>query len=281
MEHPLTHEHTAALREDVSLVCKESAAAILSVRKRLVTGDDIGSRMKQDRSPVSHADEAAHEILARGLPQIVDLPVVSEEGARVEAEDRPFWLVDPLDGTKEFLAGRDEFTVNVALVDQAEVRFGFVLVPVTGEAFAGVPGLGAWRYDGDWRPIQVAALAEGEPCRVVVSRSHRGKAVSTFLSGLQTAGHEAEERSFGSSLKLCRVATGHAHVYPRFGPTMHWDTAAAHGVLEGAGGTVTNIKGKPLAYPEGERKNPWFIAGGKCYRPWHTFISSKEEPHGH
>ncbi len=281
MERALAHNDASALREDVSLLCKEAGAAILSVRERLVTGGDVGSHMKEDQSPVSEADEAAHEILARGLPRVMDLPVVSEEGARIEVRDRPFWLVDPLDGTKEFLAGRDEFTVNVALVDQARVRFGYVLVPVTGEAFAGVPGLGAWRHDEKWHPIQVTALAEGEPCRMVVSRSHRGEAVSTFLSGLQTAGHATEERSFGSSLKLCRVATGEAHVYPRFGPTMHWDTAAAHGVLEGAGGTVTDIKGEPLAYPEGERKNPWFIAGGGCYRPWHTFDFTQEDESGH
>lgn len=220
---------------------------------------------KGDGSPVTEADTRSHEAL---LPHLDDHPVVSEEG-RTRAPGGTYWLVDPLDGTKEFVRRNGEFTVNVALMEDAAPVAGVVHVPVTGVTYVGSTE-GAWRRaDGDWVPIE--AGGRPGPLRVVVSRSHRGAHVDAFLRALEEAGHVVRTTAFGSSLKICKVAEGEADVYPRLGPTMAWDTAAAHAVLEAAGGRMTDAGGHPLRYPDTEARNPWFLAG----RPgidWHQFV---------
>lgn len=260
----------------VHALAEEAARAILPVYEAHLRGGDSGLEMKADRSPVTAADTAAHDVILAGLERLdPDVPVVSEEGDPEPMGDAVHWLVDPLDGTKEFLGGNGEFTVNIARVERGEPVFGLVLVPTDARAFVGVPGQGAFKRNDsqDWSSIQVSTMDPGRACRVVVSRSHRGEAVNDYLSRLQQAGYEVEDLAVGSSLKLCQVASGQADVYPRLGPTMHWDTAAAHAVVVAAGGTVTDVQGRPLLYNSSDMRNPWFIAGGRTDRPWHEFAT--------
>ncbi len=266
-----------ALADTVHALARHAADAILPIYKEHLRGGDAGLEMKADRSPVTAADRAAHEVILAGLERLdPDVPVVSEEGDPEPLGDADHWLVDPLDGTKEFLGGNGEFTVNIARVDGGKPVFGLVLVPTDSRAFMGVPGQGAWqrRDTQDWTPIKVATMERGRACRVVVSRSHRGESVDDYLASLEQAGFDKQEIAVGSSLKLCQVASGHADVYPRFGPTMHWDTAAAHAVVAAAGGNVTDLQGGPLRYDSPDLRNPWFIAGGRTSKPWHEYAGS-------
>jgi 3'(2'), 5'-bisphosphate nucleotidase len=220
-------------------------------------------RAKADESPVTAADEAAEAVILEGLATLSpDIPVVAEE--RVAAGKVPdlaggrFWLVDPLDGTKEFLSRNGEFTVNIALIEDRSPVLGVVLAPARGLMWWGVVGESAWiRGNGDARPIAVRPRPKSGIV-AVASRSHRDAETDAFL---------AEEGatdliSAGSSLKFCLVAEGKADVYPRFGPTMEWDTAAGHAVLLAAGGHMTTRDGKPFLYQKPGFKNPGFIATG-------------------
>ncbi len=232
----------------------------MKLRQEFLSSGAIGVESKDDRSPVTAADLASHKVLDGGLASVLDLPVVSEEGSGRETGDA-FWLIDPLDGTKEFLKGRDEWTVNVALVQNGRAVAGMVTAPVLNEAWWGVPGEGASSLqNGSWEPISCPPL-QGRDCRVVASTSHRGPDVDRYVEALAASGYQVSEHSYGSSLKICRVAEGAADVYPRLGPTMHWDTAAANAVLLGAGGTLTDLEGLPLRYGHGDWRNPHFIAG--------------------
>jgi 3'(2'), 5'-bisphosphate nucleotidase len=221
---------------------------------------------KADGSPLTAADLAAHDAILAGLAAACpEFPVVSEEdAARAEAPpDRPFILVDPLDGTREFVSGNGEFTVNIALIDGAAPVAGVVHAPALGRMWAGALGAGATARGPEGpasRPI--AARAPGaEGLVAVASRSHRDAQTEAFLSGLPVAGL----RSVGSSLKFCLIAAGEADVYPRFGPTMEWDTAAGQAVLEAAGGRVVCPDGVPLRYGKAGAawRNGAFIAWGR------------------
>ncbi len=230
-----------------------------------------GARLadKADGSPLTRADLEAHQLIVQQLPRLLsDVAVVSEEGPELALQaGQPFWLVDPLDGTREFLAGNGEFSVNIALVRGGVVVWGVVHAPALGQSFWGGPGLGAWQRDAQGeRPIHVAPPpAPAEPCRVVASRSHLDAATADFIRGLG----RCELLQAGSSLKFCRVAQGLAHVYPRLGPTCLWDTAAAQAVLEGAGGCVHDLQGRPLRYPPGgDWRNPPFVAACAPLREW-------------
>ncbi|MDR9391254.1 MAG: 3'(2'),5'-bisphosphate nucleotidase CysQ [Trueperaceae bacterium] len=230
---------------------------------------------KADGSPLTRADLAAHAVLDAGLRALTpDVPVLSEEGdaadpgdpaaARRRAGWRAAWLVDPLDGTKEFLARNGEFTVNVALADVrdgvAHPTLGVVHVPVTGETYLGVVGDGAWR-DADGVRTPVAPSAPRDVARVVASRSHRTPATDAFVQGLGALYPHVETTTSGSALKICRVAEGAAHYYPRVGPTMRWDTAAADAVLRAAGGALWRYGTRtPLTYDLRELVNPPFLA---------------------
>lgn len=258
------------LRAPLTSLVQQAADAILEVYAR--PWDEQGIEAKADDSPLTEADLASHRVLAAGLPGILDVPVVSEEGDK-QAAGR-YWLVDPLDGTKEFVKRNGEFTVNVALIDDGRPVLGIVQVPVTGVVYFGVVGQGAWKHDGDWAPMQARPVSG--PIVAVVSKSHRGEAVDTFLEALRAAGHEVSDASYGSSLKLCKVAEGSAHIYPRLGPTMPWDTAAAHAVVVAAGGTVTDIHGEELRYAVPDRLNPWFLVGGPGLE-WARFCQGIEE----
>ncbi len=228
---------------------------------------DVTVNEKADASPVTAADMAAHHILNDGLLALAaDIPVLSEEAADIALSTRAqwsrWWLVDPLDGTKEFIAGSEEFTVNVALIEQGRVVFGVVGIPATGQCYYGGAGLGAWRADvaGTAEPIRVR-LAPQEAFTLVASRRHSSPAQEALLAGLSERFGDLQLANVGSSLKFCQLAEGNADCYPRLAPTSQWDTAAAQGVLEGAGGEVLTLKGEALTYDARESLlNPYFLA---------------------
>ncbi|CAI8876700.1 3'(2'),5'-bisphosphate nucleotidase CysQ [Pseudomonas brassicacearum] len=215
---------------------------------------------KADESPVTAADMAAHDVIVAGLMALApDIPILSEEDADIAQSVRAgwhrWWLVDPLDGTKEFISGSEEFTVNIALVEQGRVVFGVVSMPTNGRFYVGGAGLGAWRGDKGGQPLPIAvrdALAPGEAFTVVASRRHTSPEQERLLDGLSGSLGELQLTSIGSSLKFCLVAEGAADCYPRLAPTSQWDTAAAQGVLEGAGGEVLDLSGEPFCYPPRE-----------------------------
>lgn len=229
---------------------------------------DVAVTTKSDASPVTAADLAAHQVIAEGLQALApDIPVLSEEDCEIPLAERQswqrWWLVDPLDGTKEFIAGTEEFTVNIALIEQGRVVFGVVAMPVNGRCYYGGKALGAWRAeaDGSVQPIQVRlAPPAGESFTVVASRRHSSPQQERLLAGLGEALGTLELANIGSSLKFCLLAEGAADCYPRLAPTSQWDTAAAQGVLEGAGGEVLGLDGETFVYPPRESLlNPFFL----------------------
>lgn len=252
------------LMDDVVRLAHRAGEAILPYWRVGVTVTE-----KADQSPVTAADLAAHQVIVDGLTALApDIPILSEEDADIALAVRQgwqrWWLVDPLDGTKEFINGSEEFTVNIALIEAGRVVFGVVTVPTTGRAYYGGTGLGAWRSDrgGEPQPIQVRQAPEaGQPFTVVASRRHSSPQQERLLAGLSAAVGELELASVGSSLKFCLLAEGAADCYPRLAPTSQWDTAAAQGVLEGAGGEVLQVDGEVFAYPARETLlNPFFLA---------------------
>lgn len=220
--------------------------------------------MKDDRSPVTAADGAAEEVILRELATLTpDIPVVAEEAASAgkipDVGENPFWLVDPLDGTKEFISKNGEFTVNIALVEQRKPIMGVVVAPAIQKTWWGAIGHGATKREGDGsvRDIKVRkAPAQGGVA--VASRSHRDADTNNWLE----ARGITDTVAAGSSLKFCLVAEATADFYPRFGPTMEWDTGAGHAVLAAAGGRVTTIDGAPFLYNKPDFRNSGFIALG-------------------
>jgi len=224
---------------------------------------------KADDSPVTAADLAANRHIVSGLTALTpDIPILSEEGAEVPYGERRhwdrFWLVDPLDGTKEFIAGTDEFTVNIALIEHGQVRFGAVGVPARDQLYWGGAGLGAWRQTGRQPAEPIHSRSPASPLCVVASRRHSSPDQEALLDRLKGR-HDIELTAVGSSLKFCVLAEGGADLYPRFAPTSQWDTAAAQAVLEGAGGQVLRLDGRRFDYPQrNDWLNPYFIAVGKA-----------------
>lgn len=229
--------------------------------------NDVQVREKADASPVTAADMAAHHLLADGLRALdARIPVLSEEDCALSHAERAswtrWWLVDPLDGTKEFINGSEEFTVNVALIDQGHVVFGVVGIPANGRCYYGGADFGAWRAEanGAAQPLRVRDTPR-EGFTVVASRRHTSPAQEKLLEGLTQRFGDLVLASVGSSLKLCLLAEGAADCYPRLAPTSQWDTAAAQGVLEGAGGELLDTTGAPLTYEARESYlNPSFLA---------------------
>jgi 3'(2'), 5'-bisphosphate nucleotidase len=230
-----------------------------------------GVEYKADDSPLTRADRAAHDILATRLAAISpQLPVLSEEHEAGHAQVvrghwREYWLVDPLDGTKEFISRNGEFTVNVALVRDHRPVLGVVAAPALGLTYYAAQGVGAFRRADGGLPEVIRVRPAVDPLVVVGSRSHRGDSLDGVLAKL--GAHEL--RPMGSALKFCLVAEGAADFYPRLGPTSEWDTAAAQAVLEVAGGAVTTLDGQPLRYNERDTLlNPHFVAYGDRGRRW-------------
>ena len=224
---------------------------------------DFQVEIKEDESPVTMADQCAEKVIFAGLKRIApEIPVVGEEAAsagNIPDVSNRFWLVDPIDGTKEFISRNGEFTVNIALIDHGIPVLGLVLAPAIGRLFAGAAGLGAWVEDHQGRRSISVRTVPLEGLTVVGSRHHGDdSAVKALLAGRRIAAH----KTVGSSLKLCLVAEGMADVYPRFGRTMEWDTAAGDAVLRAAGGSTRTIGGDVLVYAKPEFENPDFVAWG-------------------
>ena len=260
---------TSDLREAVIVIAREAAAAILAVYENAFEVES-----KSDASPLTAADMAAHHIIVDGLARLTpDWPVLSEEAADIPWETRRhwgrYWLVDPLDGTREFVKRNGEFTVNIALIDQNVPVFGVVLAPVGGALWHGVLGQQAYRRDGQ-TDVQLRTRAPASaPLRVAASRSHRDARTEALLARIG----DTETIGLGSSLKFCRIAEGSLDVYPRFGPTSEWDTAAAQCVLEAAGGAVLAPDGRAFRYNRRETLlNGDFIALGDPQLPWRSWL---------
>ena len=249
---------TVALRR----IAMAAGAEILAIYER-----DFVVRSKQDASPVTEADEAAERLILAELAMLApDIPAVAEEsvaaGRMPKALGNRFWLVDPLDGTKEFISRNGEFTVNIALVEGGRPVMGVVYAPAIGRMFCGTVGVGATAQEVDAdgelsEPIPIEVRAPSKAGLVVVaSRSHRDAKTDEYLTQYKVA----ELTSAGSSLKFCLVAAGEADLYPRLGRTMEWDTAAGHAILAAAGGAVETLDGKPLTYGKPGFENPFFVA---------------------
>jgi len=257
---------TSALIQSLIYTAQRAGGAIMSVY-----ATDFVVKDKADTSPVTVADEAAEKIILADLAAIAPgVPVVAEESVaagRVPVIADRFFLVDPLDGTREFISHRDEFTVNVALIENGEPVLGVVFAPARHELYwgdvrAGKAGTINADPDGTMPSMGTAISARQPPTRgltAVASRSHRTPETDAFLAGFSVA----EFLSIGSSLKFCLVAAGKADLYPRIGTTMEWDTAAGHAVLSAAGGSVTDLDGAPFRYGKPGFRNGNFVARGR------------------
>ncbi|MEG0010049.1 MAG: 3'(2'),5'-bisphosphate nucleotidase CysQ [Aeromonas sp.] len=243
-------------------IARAAGAAILSIYRQ-----PFEVEFKQDESPLTAADKGAHEVIVRALASLTpDIPVLSEEsdagGMQARLGWSRYWLVDPLDGTKEFVSRNGEFTVNIALMEEGKPVWGLVYAPVLDKLWYGGVGQGAWRIDeGGTTAIQTRPHEKGQVWKVVGSRNHLSQATLEYLARFgDIEKGEVELISMGSSLKFCIIAEGGAELYPRLAPTCEWDTAAAQAVLEGAGGSVTHLDGSPLRYNKPDILNPWFVA---------------------
>lgn len=266
----MTHSDPASLLPHIVALARRAGEEILQVY-----ASDFAVSDKADRSPLTAADLRSHALIARELGALTPhIPLMSEEGSAIPFAQRRHWerhwLVDPLDGTKEFLARNGEFTVNIALIERHRPVLGVVHVPVSATTYYGTSTGGAWRSDGVEAPRRIHVQTPAPPrLRVVGSRSH---ATDTLTERLARLG-EHELMPIGSSLKFCLVAEGRADLYPRFGPTSEWDTAAAHAVVEAAGGGVCTTTGEPLLYNvEESLLNPSFIAYGDRSRDWAALL---------
>lgn len=259
----------AATREAVLQLAKDAGAAIMQVYAR-----DFPVERKDDQSPLTEADMASHHLIVAGLSALQPmLPVLSEESAAIAWDIRRqwhrYWLVDPLDGTREFVKKNGEFTVNIALVDAGAPVFGVIYAPAFDELYWAERGVGAFIRDGGEDVPLAARRPASAPLRVAASRSHRDPASAAAIGRMG----EIEPLGMGSSLKFCRMAQALLDVYPRFAPTSEWDTAAGQCILEAAGGCVITLDGAALAYNgKPSLLNPHFLALGDPALPWRDWL---------
>lgn len=263
-----TPQVSQALLDDIAAIAVKAGEAIMAVYGR----EEIAVDRKGDDSPLTAADLAAHKIISAALAELTpDIPLLSEESEHIPWEVRRqwrrFWLVDPLDGTKEFINRNGEFTVNIALIQGGEPVLGVVHVPVTGVTYLGAREIGAWcERDGQRQPIRVRTI--GSPVVMVASRRHGAEQVEALEAEMRQRFGPVTRTSMGSSLKLCLVAAGEADIYPRLAPTSEWDTAAAQAVVEAAGGVVVDTRLTPLAYQKENLLNPHFLVLGGERERW-------------
>lgn len=267
--------------QTVVRIATEAGAAIMTVYERAA---DVEIQIKDDDSPVTEADLRAHQIIAAGLQQLTPtIPVLSEESQLPEFSERrhwrEYWLVDPLDGTKEFIGRNGEFTVNIALIREGEPVLGVVHVPVQCTTYCGADKQAmVINKEGAARAIGVQQLPpptqwSDVTLRVVASRRHGGAQIASLLKRLREAAGDIEQVTMGSSLKICLLAEGKADIYPRLAPTSEWDTAAAHAVLRAAGGELVSLDFKPLRYNQkADILNPHFIAMGDVSVDWQQLL---------
>ena len=279
---------TRELLQTVAGIAQRAGAEIMEVYQRTSTPDVIS---KADDSPLTEADLRANAVIVSALAELApQIPLISEESAEVPFAERKnwqrFWLVDPLDGTREFLSRNGEFTVNIALVENGEPVLGVVYVPVTGISYLGLiarnqsAGNGAWKClpDNVWQEIRCSSLPpaakwSSTTLRVIASRRHHEGPLADLLANLSRHFADLQMSSMGSSLKMCLLAEGKADVYPRLAPTSEWDTAAAHAVLKAAGGDIFDLSLKTL---ENNQKagmlNPYFLASADISAPWVSLL---------
>ncbi len=272
MNQPLPSLDFGSLLDSVRQIAEQAANRILEVYE-----SEFAIALKDDRSPLTQADLASHETICEALQQLTpDIPILSEESKSLPFSVRSqwprYWLVDPLDGTKEFIKRNGEFTVNIALIDGHKSVLGVVHVPVSKVCYFAACGVGAFKLEpgaGTAKRIQTRKV---DPRNLVVcgSRSHGSEAVQELISKLPG---EVEFISQGSSLKLCLVAEGRADIYPRFGLTSEWDTAASQCVVEQAGGTVTDVTFRPVTYNAKDNiLNPFFVVIGDPSFGWRELL---------
>ncbi|PXF31818.1 adenosine-3'(2'),5'-bisphosphate nucleotidase [Pokkaliibacter plantistimulans] len=250
---------------EVERIARKAGDLIMEVYAR-----DFAVVDKDDKSPLTEADARAHSFIVSELKALSPVtPILSEEDVgSFTGQDKyyQYWLVDPLDGTKEFIKRNGEFTVNIALIDSGKAILGVVYAPAIDVLYSAAQGFGAKKVEGnETASISVSSYVQGELCRVVGSRSHGSDAMGTFLQRLP----QHQMVAMGSSLKLCLIAEGKADIYPRLGPTSLWDTAAAQCVVEVAGGKVVTLAGEPLGYGNTSKiLNPYFLATGAGDIDW-------------
>nr|VFJ99774.1 MAG: 3'(2'),5'-bisphosphate nucleotidase [Candidatus Kentron sp. LFY] len=264
-------------------IARAAGDAILTIRAR-----GFSVYEKSDASPVTCADMAAHRVIMAGLGGLEPrIPILSEESRQVPFHERSrwhtYWLVDPLDGTREFIKRNGEFTVNIALIHNGHPILGVVHVPVQDRSYFAARGLGAYRWEeenqdandatnGVTIPIQVRRRVKGS-LRILGSRSHSSRLLEEYLARANPRFGNYEVVTIGSSLKFCLIAEGAADLYPRFGPTSEWDTAAAHAIVLEAGGEVTDMKLDALVYNRKDSLlNPFFFAFGGRHHDWSAFL---------
>ena len=264
-------DYLESLLPPVIELAKKAGEAVMNI----YASEDFAVTIKSDNSPLTKADLAAHNIILDGLKAIdSELPVLSEESKKIPYEERKlwsrYWLVDPLDGTKEFIKRTDEFTINIALIEKGSPVLGVVYAPVFEDTYFACRGFGAFKQTGEGSKVKISAgdYRNGKLI-IVISRNHVGEMVERMLSNI-TEDYEAVNR--GSSLKLCLVAEGNAHLYPRLWPTSEWDTAASQCVVVEAGGAITDLDGSPLIYNKPDLLNPSFIVCGQPPYPWKDLI---------
>jgi 3'(2'), 5'-bisphosphate nucleotidase len=264
------------LLDKICDIALAAGAAIMEIYGRGFSVD-----FKDDRSPLTEADHASHAIIQQSLWALEPrYPILSEESDPRSFENRrdwpTYWLVDPLDGTKEFIKRNGEFTVNIALIESHSPIMGVVYAPALERLYSGLVGEGAWLAAGGGGKRRIAVESEARSrVRVVGSRSHASPALAEYLRHIG----EHELKSMGSSLKICLVAEGEADVYPRLGPTSEWDTAAAHAILTSAGGSMIAVDGRPLRYNlKADLLNPHFLAFGDRHRNWLLGLEHHREP---
>ena len=219
---------------------------------------DQSIEYKDDNSPLTEADLASHKHISNLLSSISAYPIISEEGEQKYTDEPKYWLVDPLDGTKEFINKNGEFTINIALINHNYPTQGFVYIPKDKTLFFGGLNKGSYKLLND-NIKSISVQSPSDKLKIVTSRSHLNNETKTYLSQF----NNFDTLQAGSSLKLCMIAEGLADLYPRLGPTSEWDTAAAQAVVEGAGGTVKDLKGNRLKYSKKDIINPHFIVRGK------------------
>lgn len=246
---------------DVLRIADDASAKVMAIYN-----SDFKVELKSDESPITAADVASHRLIVEGLRCLShDIPILSEEGSEVSWDERRhwhrFWLVDPIDGTKDFTQRTGEFTVNIALIEEGVPVLGVVTAPALKEAYWGIKGEGAYKRDRNGRVHRISVAEPKETLRIVASKNHLNDETKSFISQFEPF----ELVQAGSSLKFCRIAEGLADLYPRLGPTCEWDTGAAHAVLSAAGGKVDTLDGRPLKYGKEQTLNPFFVASGA----WH------------
>ena len=265
-------EKLLELSDKVSEIALKASQSIMDIYTR----KEIALEKKEDGSPLTEADLTSHKILVEGLDNLdLGFSVLSEEGkSKHKLDDETFWLIDPLDGTKEFLNKNGDFTVNIALIDKGTPLMGIVSAPAKGELFKGILGIGAYKVNNDGQTEIKTKTLNKDLITVTVSRSHQTEKDKQALKSISKNFNEIEIIEAGSSLKLCRVAEGLADIYCRMGPTYQWDIAAGQAVAEAAGGALKTLDGNDFFYTfDSEKKNPEFYCVGDSSFAWKTLFS--------